>query len=111
MPEAVVLPPGRSAVQGEAFSPYILNFSVPPIPGEVLVRVLEEEGFVVSTGSACTSRKKNRFRVLENMGIPRRTAFSAVRVSTGPEVGGEALSALAATLERRVPELLRAIPD
>jgi cysteine desulfurase len=74
-----------------------------------MVRVLEEEGFVVSTGSACSSRKKDRFRVLENMGVRQRTAFSAVRVSTGPGVSGAELSALAETLQRRVPELMKAI--
>jgi cysteine desulfurase len=74
------------------------------------VRVLEEEGFIVSTGSACSSRKKDRFRVLENMGVSRRSASSALRVSTGPGVDGAQLSALAAAIRRRVPELLKAVP-
>ena len=74
------------------------------------MRVLEEEGFIVSTGSACSSRKKDRFRVLENMGVSRRRASSAVRVSTGPGVGSAQLSALAAAIRRRVPELLKAAP-
>jgi cysteine desulfurase len=110
LPRVALNPAGRSAGGSEDFSPYIINLSVPPIPGEVLVRVLEEEGFIVSTGSACSSRKKDRFRVLENMGIPRRLAFSALRVSTGPGVGSAELAALAAALGRRVPELLKATP-
>jgi cysteine desulfurase len=110
LPQVALNPAGRSAGGSEDFSPYIINLSVPPIPGEVLVRVLEEEGFIVSTGSACSSRKKDRFRVLENMGIPRRLAFSALRVSTGPGVGSAELAALAAALGRRVPELLKATP-
>jgi hypothetical protein len=44
------------------------------------------------------------------MGIPRRLAFSALRVSTGPGVGSAELAALAAALGRRVPELLKATP-
>ena len=74
------------------------------------MRVLEEEGFVVSTGSACSSRKKDRFRVLENMGISRRMAASALRVSTGPGVGASELKALAAALRRRIPQLLKVTP-
>jgi cysteine desulfurase len=109
LPQAALIPAARPAA-GTAgdYSPYILNLSIPPVPGEVLVRVLEEEGFIVSTGSACSSGKKDRFRVLENMGVPQRTAFSALRVSTGPGLGGAELAALAAALGRRVPELLKA---
>jgi len=108
--EVSVIPAGRSAAGSGEYSPYILNISIPPLPGEVLVRVLEEEGFIVSTGSACSSRKKDRFRVLENMGVSRREAFSALRVSTGPGVGSAELSALAAAIRRRVAELMKAIP-
>jgi cysteine desulfurase len=108
LPGVELIPADRPAGGAGDYSPYILNLSIPPIPGEVLVRVLEEEGFIVSTGSACSSKKKDRFRVLENMGIPRRMAFSALRVSTGPGVGSAELSALAGALARRVPELIKA---
>jgi cysteine desulfurase len=110
LPEVSVIPAGRTRVDAREYSPYILNLSIPPLPGEVLVRVLEEEGFIVSTGSACSSKRKDRFRILENMGVSRRSALSALRVSTGPGVGGAELSALAAAIRRRVPELLKATP-
>jgi cysteine desulfurase len=110
LPEVAVIPAGRSAAGSGQYSPYILNLSIPPLPGEVLVRVLEEEGFIVSTGSACSSRRKDRHRVLENMGLSRRIAFSALRVSTGPGIGSAELTALAAALRRRVPELLKVSP-
>ena len=110
MHDASVIPTGRPTGEAGEYSPYILNLSIPPLPGEVLVRVLEEEGFIVSTGSACSSKKKDRFRVLENMGVSRRSAFSAIRVSTGPGIGPAQLSALAAAIRRRVPELLKATP-
>ena len=110
IPEVSLIPPGRPARGAGEYSPYILNLSIPPLPGEVLVRVLEEEGFIVSTGSACSSKKKDRFRVLENMGVSRRSAFSAVRVSTGPVTGEAQLSALARAIRRRIPELLKATP-
>jgi cysteine desulfurase len=110
MHDVSVIPTGRPTGEAGEYSPYILNLSIPPLPGEVLVRVLEEEGFIVSTGSACSSKKKDRFRVLENMGVSRRSAFSAIRVSTGPGIGPAQLSALAAAIRRRIPELLKATP-
>jgi cysteine desulfurase len=105
-----LIPEGRSTPGDSDYSPYILTVSVPPIPGEVLVRVLEEEGFIVSTGAACSSRKKDRFRVLENMRVPRNLALSTVRISIGPGVGRSELQALAAAIRRRVPQLLKATP-
>ena len=110
LPEVSTIPEARAGGGSGDYSPYILNLSIPPLPGEVLVRILEEEGFIVSTGSACSSKKKDRFRVLENMGVSRRMASSALRVSTGPGVGRAELTALAKTLGRRIPELLEAIP-
>ena len=71
------------------------------------MRVMEEEGFILSTGSACTSRKKQRFRVLENMGISREIAHSALRVSIGAAASAEELQGLAAALKRRLPDLLK----
>lgn len=110
VPDVAVIPALRLSSGAADYSPYIINLSIPPVPGEVLVRVLEEEGFIVSTGSACSSKKKDRFRVLENMGVPRRQASSALRVSTGPGVGSAELKALAGALRRRVPKLLKATP-
>ncbi len=66
------------------YSPFVMLVSFPPIPGEVLVRVMSDRGFAISTGSACSSRGKKNLRVLRQMGIDDRFAESAVRISTGP---------------------------
>jgi cysteine desulfurase len=66
------------------YSPWIVTLSIPPVPGEVLVRILSDRGFAVGTGSACSAAKAKRTRSLENMGIDEETAFSAIRISTGP---------------------------
>jgi cysteine desulfurase len=108
IPGAVAVPTSRPASGPEAFSPYIVNLSFPPVPGEVLVRALEEEGYLISTGSACSSRKRSRFRVLEGMGLNRALAFSAVRVSIGPGTKQTELQGLVAALRRRVPQLAAA---
>jgi cysteine desulfurase len=64
------------------FSPWILQAAFQDIPGEVMVRALNEAGFAVSTGSACSSRNKSR-PVLEAMGVNVKTAFSGIRISQG----------------------------
>ena len=80
-------------------SPYILSVSFPPVPGEVLVRVMNDRGFAVSTGSACSSQKKQHFRVLDEMGVDRETAFSVIRISTGYRTTEEEIHAFCDTLE------------
>lgn len=66
----------------ERFSPYILQAALPGIPGEVLVRALDDAGIAISTGSACSSAKQER-PVLKAMGIDADTAFCSVRFSQG----------------------------
>ena len=66
------------------FSPYILSVSIRPVPGEILVRVISDRGFDIATGSACATGKKKKSRVMEAMGVDQQTAFSTVRISTGP---------------------------
>lgn len=66
------------------YSPYILQFSNNKFPGEVLVRALNEKGFAISSGSACSANHaKNKHYVLNAMGITGDVAFNAVRVSIG----------------------------
>ena len=101
-----ILPAGRgTTLAPERFSPYILSAAFPPVPGEVLVRVMEAEGFLISTGAACSSRKQERTRVLEAMGVPRELAACSVRVSFGPDTTAEELEGLVSALRRRVPAL------
>jgi cysteine desulfurase len=103
---AVVIPLHRLTAP-ELYSPYILAVAFPPVPGEVLVRVLGERGICVSTGSACASRKKDRDRVLSHMGISREVAFSTIRISTGPSTTREEAAGLLESLAAEVPGLLK----
>jgi cysteine desulfurase len=94
--------PSVSPCLRESFSPYILqaafkNRSGEFIPGEVLVRVLDEKGFAVSTGSACSSSDKKR-PVLEAMGVDEKTAFAGIRISQGYETTADDIEALAAAI-------------
>jgi cysteine desulfurase len=104
----VFIPAVRSARCEGDFSPYILKIAFPPVPGEVLVRMCNERGFLISTGSACSSRqKKSRHRVLEHMGIKGAVALSSIRISIGWETKGEDCIAFSHTLKKLISELRR----
>ena len=106
LPGCRILPEGRGAgLPPERFSPYILSAAFPPVPGEVLVRVMESEGYLISTGAACSSRKKERTRVLESMGVARELASCSVRISIGPATPAAELEGLLEALRRRLPGL------
>lgn len=59
--------------------PYIINFSLCGIRSETVLHFLESGGVYVSSGSACSKGKSSA--VLENMGISREVADSAIRIS------------------------------
>ncbi|MDC7234642.1 MAG: cysteine desulfurase family protein [Spirochaetales bacterium] len=108
IPGARLLPEGRMD-NAASFSPWILNVSFPPLPGEVLVRVMDEAGFCISTGSACSSKKKSRTRGLEAMGIDAKTAFSSIRVSQGPSTTDDEIRAFIKALEEQIRIVGRAV--
>jgi cysteine desulfurase len=68
--------------ESDGFSPYIVQAAFKDIPGEVMVRALDDLGFAVSTGSACSSAKSER-PVLAAMGIDNNLAFEGIRISQG----------------------------
>ena len=74
--------PECRAINDERFSPYIVQAAIKDIPGEVLVRVLDDLGFAVSTGSACSSASPDR-PVLAAMGIDSNTSLEGIRFSQG----------------------------
>jgi cysteine desulfurase len=101
-----VLPECRLA-HPDWYSPYIASLAFPPVPGEVLVRVMNDRGYALSTGSACSARKKKDTRVIEGSGVSRRTAFSSVRVSIGPATGEDEIRAFARDLMEEAAILFR----
>jgi cysteine desulfurase len=69
-------------VGGASFSPYILQAAFDGVPGETLVRALDDAGFAVSTGSACHAKDGKRY-VLAAMGVDSKTSFEGIRISIG----------------------------
>ena len=77
----ILIPVGR-AVSDDFFSPYIVQLGFRDIPGEVMVRALDDAGFAVSTGSACSSAAPDR-PVLAAMGLDEHSSRLGIRVSQG----------------------------
>ncbi|MEM9424535.1 MAG: aminotransferase class V-fold PLP-dependent enzyme, partial [Spirochaetota bacterium] len=68
----------------ELFSPFIFSIAAPPLPSEVLQRLLSERGYMVGVGSACHSKAaKGRFEKLQAQGYQPDLLPSILRVSFG----------------------------
>jgi cysteine desulfurase len=106
IPGARILPGTREDGGRQDFSPYIVSTGFPPLPAEVVVRVADAKGYCISTGSACSSKKKDHTRVQESMGLAPEIARSAVRISTGPSTTREELQGLLSMLRQEIPPLL-----
>ncbi len=63
--------------------PYIVSLSFDKIKGEVLVHSLEADGLLLSTGSACSSKKAGN-RTLKAMGKTDTQIIGSVRISFSP---------------------------
>ena len=59
-------------------------FSFDKIDGESLVVMLDQSGFAVSSGAACSNMKEEPSHVLLAMGVEKNIAQTAVRASLGP---------------------------
>ncbi len=100
--------PEQTAGSDSQVTPFILKCSFPPVPGEVLQRVLSDRRFAVSTGSACSSsanrgRKKEKTnRVLKAMGVSPEAAESSIRVSLGPATTDEEIESFIGTAVREI---------
>lgn len=65
----------------EKTSPYILNITFGGIKSEILLHSLENEGINISSGSACSSHKKQLSQTLKAIGIQDDYIEGAVRFS------------------------------
>lgn len=66
---------------GDFQSPAIVNFSFPPVEGEVMVHHLEKEEIFVGMGSACSAHSKEPSKILMGMGLTEEQARCSLRVS------------------------------
>ena len=104
------LEPGTDPAHGqeaeaELSSPYILNVAFPGLRAEVILHTLEKYGVYVSVGSACSSHKKDRSRVLQAMGLDNKVIDGAIRISLSPDNTREQCEYAASVLVREVKQL------
>ena len=71
-------------MEGENFSPYVMSLSFKGIKGEVLQNLCDSQGLLISTGSACSSKKSGN-RILENIGHTQEEIVGSIRVSFSRE--------------------------
>jgi cysteine desulfurase len=69
--------------------PNTANFTMPGVAGETQVMAMDLAGYAISGGSACSSGKVKRSRVLVGMGASDADAVNAIRVSLGPTTSAE----------------------
>jgi cysteine desulfurase len=86
-----LIPQSRDINKNE-FSPYILQAAFNGIPGEVMARALDDLGFAVSTGSACSSTSPER-PVLFAMGVEENLRIEGIRISQGYSTTDEEIDA------------------
>lgn len=84
--------------------PYIVNISVKNISSQLLLQYLENEGFIVSAGAACSKNYKNT--TISNLGFSKEIANSAVRISFGRENTAEEIIKLSKTIKLASKKLL-----
>lgn len=87
------------------YTPYIISIAAPPVPGEVLVRSLNDAGILIGSGSACSQVKAKKSRVFDMMGTARSEIDCMVRVSIGPETAEEDIESFLDSIETVVSPL------
>lgn len=73
---------GRLHLNGtlDGASPFVLNVSFRGIRAEILLRLLEEKGVCVSTGSACSSKNMKDSHVLTAMNVAKESIKGSIRI-------------------------------
>src|SRR5690606_41849968 len=64
-------------------APHILSLAFKSIKGEVAVNYFQEQGIIISTSSACSSKSKNAGHVIEAIGLENKFKNGVIRVSFG----------------------------
>ena len=88
---------------GAQDAPHIVNLAVAGLRSQGLLNALQELGFCVSAGSACS--KGHRSHVLEAMGVEPRLIDGSIRVSLSSETTEDEIRAFAAALPKAIAGL------
>ncbi|MGE6378695.1 cysteine desulfurase family protein [Peribacillus muralis] len=89
----------------EEGAPHILNFSVPLLKSEVLLHALESDGIIVSTTSACSSKKRTVSKTVDAMFHDQARSESVIRISTTYGNGLDEAKQVLAAIQKIVANL------
>lgn len=91
--------------EGDHAAPHIVHFSFPGMKAEALLHMIEEAGFIVSTKSACSSKRSEPSRILLAMHRSPEAASAGIRISLGEEHTEKDIEELLAALNKTVQRL------
>ena len=90
--------PTTEAYAGKDHMPGTVSIMVPSMDSETLILKLDQAGYEVSAGSACSSGSLDASHVLTAMGISRNEALGSLRINFDERVSETDLDAFCATL-------------
>ena len=90
--------PTTEAYAGKDHMPGTVSIMVPSMDSETLILKLDQAGYEVSAGSACSSGSLDASHVLTAMGISRNEALGSLRITFDERVSETDLDAFCATL-------------
>ena len=87
-------------INGAHEAPHILSLSIPGVPTQNTINILQDAGICVSAGSACA--KGHRSHVLTAMNLPPEVMDSSFRVSLCKDTTAEELDKLVQVIEKDI---------
>ena len=87
-------------INGAHEAPHILSLSIPGVPTQNTINILQDHGICVSAGSACA--KGHRSHVLEAMKLPPETMDGSFRVSLCKDTTREELNTLIRVIREEI---------
>lgn len=97
-------------VNGDGY-PGIISLTVPGTNGETLMMELDNGGFMVSVGAACSSGDDYSLRVLQGMGLTEDDARCTIRISFGEGTTYQDMELLAKQIARSIEKIKERIAD
>ena len=87
-------------INGAHDAPHILSISIPGVPTQNSINILQDSGICVSAGSACA--KGHRSHTLTSMNLPPEVMDSSFRVSICSNTTQDELDKLAEVIEKEI---------
>ncbi|AXH99471.1 cysteine desulfurase [Sporosarcina sp. PTS2304] len=82
----------------DASAPYILSVAFRHVTGEIVVNYLQELGIIVSTSSACSSKKSDASHVIKAIALPKDFEKGVIRISFGKNQTADEIQQLKAAI-------------